>query len=138
MYLGSYRIGDSVPLTFQVTDHSDSATLPDAAPVVRIYRAGTLVTTFPLPVIDRFRVTGLFHQLYKLGAQFSVGNHSLVYKFDLSGTPDQEVDTFDVIAGGQFDGPVLAMHTFDRADVRFILQHMGSGRLRRGRNPVIP
>jgi hypothetical protein len=137
MYLGRYRVGDAVPLTLQTVNTSDTATAPDRAPYAFLWSPSALVATIRMPIHAAFRTTGLFKYLLRLGHKFAVGNYNVVYRYDIASAREQHVDVFDIVDGGRHDGPILSMHTFDRPDSVFILQHVASGRILRGRNPVI-
>lgn len=136
-YLGRYRVGDAVPLTLQTVNTSLTPTAPDRAPYAFVWSPTALVATLRMPIHEQFRSTGLFKYLLRLGHKYGVGNYKAVYRYDVSSVRQQQVDVFDIVDGGRHDGPILSMHTFDRPDSVFIVQHLASGRILRGRNPVI-
>lgn len=136
-YLGRYRLGDDVPLTLQCVDASGTASVPTEAPYADVWNASAKIMTLRLPVADKFQATGLFHQLLRLGIDFATGHYRVVYRYLVGSFVGQEVDVFQIVAGGDVGGPVLAMHAYDRADATFIVHQLSSGRLVKGRNPKL-
>lgn len=138
MWLGRHKLGDVITLACQCVNGSGTPTVPDDAPYARIYNgAGTLIKTARMPIADSFKVTGYFSRPLHLGAEFSVGRIAVFYSWTISSTGYGDRDEFEIVAGGNPDGQVIAMHSFDRPDSNFVIYEAASGRLLKGRNPTL-
>lgn len=135
-YRGRYQIGEYVPLTVWCIDGNGTPTLPDQAPIARVYSDAALVLDVRMPIRDRYILTGYFQYPLFLDGRFAAGGHRVVYEYQLSSTLYMaDLDTFEVTAGGHADGAILSMFWFNRPTADFLLTQVDSGRLVRRRNP---
>lgn len=120
MDLGPCVLGDELEITLQcVTPSTKVATVPDAAPTIKVYtEAGTLVVSKTLPPIDKQNVTGLFGIMLPLNSSFSTGRHVVRKEFVVSATTyvDEELDFFEIKAGGHSGGQIVSMAFIDRPE----------------------
>ena len=136
MNLGRFHAGDSIPLSVPVENASGTPTLPDSAPVARIYRAGTLIETVSLPICDRYKTTAYFQKRHRLSASYTASAaYIIVYQFAISSTTYRRVSWFSVYAGGDEDGTVIAAAAVERPEANIVLYETESGKLMAGRNP---
>lgn len=125
--LGRYQLGDIVSTeliigvspdaapTLTVTDHSDAAIVTAKMAM----NGGS--TSFALPLF--------------LGSLFSIGTFSVTYSYAVGGSPGMASDSFDVVAGGDPGGRVIAMTAYERPGAQYLVVQMASGYLMQGRNP---
>jgi hypothetical protein len=138
MYRGQYRLGDEVPLSLQTVDANGAPTAPDAAPYADIWNGTTKIKTVRLPILEKYRVTGLFQADLRLSSEFAAGPHRVVYRYTISSAEmPHDVDYFEIVGGDSGDGPVIAMHTYQRPEALVILQERASGKIVKGRNPQV-
>ena len=134
MSLGNFFVGDSSPLSVQSINTTPAATLPDSAPIARIYTGSTLKESISLPICDRYKITGYFQKRHRLSSAYSAGTYSIVYDNVITST-FREVAWFTVVSGGDADGSVIAAAAVDRPEANIILYETESGCLKAGRNP---
>lgn len=134
MNLGNFFVGDSIPLSVQSLNTTPAATLPDSAPIARIYSGSTLKESVSLPICDRYKITGYFQKRHRLSSAYSAGTYSIVYDNVITST-FREVAWFTVVSGGDADGSVIAAAAVDRPEANLILYETESGCLKAGRNP---
>lgn len=137
-YRGRYQLGQEIPLGVLTVNASGAPSFPTTAPHMDVFSGSAKVVSGKLlPVVDRGGQTGYFHYPLYLGPQFAAGRYSVVYRYLVGTYLGQVEDTFEVIAGGDDEGEVLAMHWFERPQADFVVQQLSSGKLVRGRNPRI-
>lgn len=88
-----------------------------------------------MPVIEPEQVTGLFSLPVFLGSAFATGYYLVLLKWAISATEFAESRGFRIIAGGDNEGAVVAMHWFTRPQAKFLVHEMESGFVRKGQNP---
>ena len=141
MHIGRYQLGVEVPLSVVTTNSSGDAAAPDACPTVVIYTSAAVrVSGYngkKIPVVDAANTTGLFRYGAFLGPVFAAGRYTVVYQWVIGAFTGKEVSYFDVIAGGNSDGAVIAMAELQRPHARFVVQHLSSGKLSSNRNPTL-
>ena len=135
MNLGNFFVGDSIPLSIQSLNTTPAATLPDSAPIARIYTGSTLKDSISLPICDRYKITGYFQKRHRLSSAYGAGTYSIVYDNVISSTTYRETSWFTVVSGGDADGSVIAAAAVDRPEANIILYETESGCLKAGRNP---
>lgn len=136
MHLGRKQLGEEVPLTLLCRNSSGVPADPDACPKVDVYSAsGKVVSGRSIPILDPAGTTGLFGGRIYLDGTFSAGEHLVVYRYDSGGTRRQEVDHFEVVAGGDSSGQVIALFNYERPHANHLVQQRTSGRLYKGKNP---
>jgi hypothetical protein len=135
---GRYQLGEEIPLSVLCVDADGAPANPSVAPHMDIYRGATQVLAGKLlPQLDPGGATGLFGLRLFLGADFSEGRHTVVYRYLTGSYLGQQTEEFEVVAGGHRDGAVLAMHWYERPHARFVVQQLDSGKLVKGRNPRV-
>lgn len=137
-YLGRYQVGQEVPVGVLCRTSLRVPTVPDAAPWVKILDSqGSVIETHELPIVDRYNQTGWFQKLVRLGSSFGLGSYTVEITYTLSGAPHILISTFEVVAGGDLGGPVIAIYAIDRPEARYVVAQLGTGRLVQGRNPSV-
>ncbi len=145
-YRGRYFLGDEIPLGVLTTDSSGVPALPDACPTMKIYSSTGQVTqgwlpgglggtSSLVPVLDRYGATGLFGVRLLLGPAFSTGLYTVKYSWTVSAVRGAELDTFEVLPGGDIKGNAISMFFHRQAQADFIVREQDSGRLLANRNP---
>lgn len=138
MYRGRHQLGQEVALGCLCVDGSGTPAAPTAAPTMKVVDStGATVISRQIPVCDRYRQTGLFQDNLFLDNRFSAGLYVASYSWVISATTYGEADTFEVVAGGDDDGAVIASCFYSRPHADFLVQQCDSGRLIFGRNPRV-
>jgi hypothetical protein len=138
MYRGRYQQGQEVPLGVFTRNASGAPTLPSAAPTYRVYNtAGTLVDSGSLPIVDRFGTTGMFGMQKFLGQPYPTGVYYVAYQWTVSSVSYAELDSFEVLGGGNRRGGVVAMEFLRRPQADFVVQNCFDGSIVKGRNPSV-
>lgn len=140
MWRGRAVIGAEIMLGCSCDPGNGVPTAPDSAPTMSVYtEAGALVASKQIPPLDQFSSTGLFEYMLPLNSSFSVGRHVVRYSFVISGTTyTTDLDTFEIVAGGDNSGQFLSLFYLDRPDGNdFILGQTEMGSLTIGRGPKV-
>jgi hypothetical protein len=133
-----WRLGDEVPIEFNVTNSSGTPSTPDAAPTVRIYSSsGEKVAQFTVPPKDRSEQTGYFSHFVRLGRAFSAGVYSWRATWEASSAAGIADGVFRIVAGGDADGSVIAMHYLDAGAAPKLVYQTDAGALKHGANPRV-
>lgn len=135
-YLGRYQLGQTVPLRMACEDSDGAAAAPSDAPIAKVFGA-SFVLAKQMPVEDLGASTGLFSYQLRLDSNFSVGQYSVTYFYKNSSFLGCEHDYFEVIAGGNDDGGVIAMQSFELAHAKFVVGKAEDGIIFSGRNPRV-
>lgn len=135
---GRYQLGQEVVLSVLCTDASGTPTAPTSAPHLDVFRGATKVLSGALlPSLDVGATTGLFQRSLFLGAIFSAGRHTVVYRYLVGSYLGQHTEEFEIVAGGNANGHVIAAHWYERPHAGFVVQQLDSGKLIKGRNPTV-
>jgi hypothetical protein len=138
MYRGRIQLGQEVKLGFLAKDANGNNALPDTTPTFRIYNSsGTMILNGLVPIEDRFGYTGIFEYQQFIDSRFAAGLYFIVFKCTVSSIARTEVDHFEVLAGGDRHGAVVAMEYYVRPQASFVVQNTLSGALINGRNPSL-
>lgn len=138
MYRGRAQLGQTVSLLLLCRSAVGTASLPDSPPVMKIYGpSGGAVRNKEMPILERYAQSGLFHYPLFLNADFSPGQYHVLYYFRVGADYGIEEDHFEVVAGGNQDGEITAMHFYQRPHADFIVQGLESGKIVHGRNPRV-
>lgn len=138
MYLGEYRLGDTVPLLLRTVNAAGTPTEPNDCPQLVVWQGSTDLYRAELPIIERAVNAGTFSLGLFLGAGFAEGNCSIQYRYVLpSNYIGSSEDTFRIVAGGNADGAVTSMYFYDRPQAKFIVHGTETGRILKGKNPSI-
>lgn len=136
-YIGSYRLGDHVPLQCVCIAPGGTNALPDVSPVASIYAPGGSKVDLVMPVMDLYGKRGLFSFDLMLDSRFGTGLHRILYSFALGGLPYRTMSMFDVVSSGDAGGALISMTNYTTPQAVFIVGQLSSGRLVAGRGPSI-
>lgn len=135
-YLGRYRLGEIVPIILQTLDDSLTPTNPTNAPVAVVYDSSdSAVRSVKLPIMDQADVTGLFHYPLSLDNVFSAGTHEVIVHFTVGSTIKVVILSFEIVAGGDYDGSGIEMYYFRHPLRNYLLLQTDAGLIRKLRNP---
>jgi hypothetical protein len=142
MYRGRYQLGTHVPLAVLTVNGSNVPSAPASCPRLEVRTAAGAVVfgDKPVPVQDRYGAevdaTVFAYSLF-LDGRFAAGLYTATYRYTLGSYEGVVVDEFEVVAGGDGDGAVIAMHYFDRPHAKFVVMQLDGGSLVKGRNPRV-
>lgn len=125
--LGRFQVGDLVPMEVL------PGGVPDAAPVATV--KDSMMNVMFVAKMAMNEAPDFFSLPLFLDARFAVGTFSVTYSYAVSGVLGTASDSFDVVAGGDPGGRVIAMTAYDRPEAQYIVVQMQSGYLMQGRNP---
>lgn len=112
--------------------------MPTDTPQMKIWdSAGSRVTAKDMPLLDRITQVGLFHYPLYLGSGYSAGQYRVTYYATVGSYEYLGEDGFEIIAGGHQDGAVVGMYFYFRPHANFIVEQLASGKIIKGRNPII-
>lgn len=138
MYLGRFPLGREIRIPALCVNAQLVASFPTTAPELDVFGPlGKIYSGLLMPVRDRSRATGLFYRQVLLNARFSTGKHQAVIRYQIGSYEGQVNHTFDIIAGGDDEGAVIAMHWYERPNGAFIVRQLDSGKIVKGRNPSV-
>lgn len=141
MYLGAYQLGGRVALTILCHDANGVPLAPDAAPRVSVHggQSNVFIAAFDAPPLDRPNAPGLFQMVLHLGGRFPVGYYEAFYTYSvgLGSNNPVEHDSFQVVAGGDPRGAVLALYALNKPHAQFLIQQCDSGKILKGSNPSV-
>ena len=130
------QLGDELDIAIQVVDTAMTPQTPDAAPTLRIYNsAGTNVATILMPPADRENVVGLFEHTLLLNWTYAVGFYSWRASYTIAGVAGVEEGYFQVAAGGDGNGAVIAMGFLQDPEGTVLILHTDSDALLIQTNP---
>ncbi len=136
MFLGRFQQGQSLPLILVCENSTGVPTDPTACPDADILNAsGTRVSSQALPILDPAASVGLFAGSVYLGSLYPAGLYSVAYRWDISGTRSERLDTFEIVAGGDASGQVLAITNYERPQANFLVQQRQNSTFYKGKNP---
>lgn len=136
-YRGRYELGDEPTFQIVCRDVNKTPTVPTDCPTADVWSGTTKVVNQLIPVLDRYGTTAAFQFVFKLDSRFAVGQYSVDYRYKLGATHVVETDHFEVIAGGNADGNVIAMTFYDRPHADFLVYQLDTGKIAAGRNPTV-
>ncbi len=138
-YRGRFQLGTEVTLAVLTVNGSNLPSFPDAAPVVEVWSStGLVLAGRAMPVVDRYGTTGLFQLSTFLDARFSAGRYTAVYRYEVGSYEGLVEEVFEIVAGGDPAGAVIAMHYYDRPHAKFVVMQLDGGSLLARRNPRVP
>ncbi len=110
-------------------------TVPDQCPCVIVYGSSGKVAQQQMASVDRYSVTALFFAPIFLAGDYAAGFYRVEAWWMISSSPYTKQFTFEVLAQGHRDGPILALATMDFPAVSYALGQTRLGRIKRMRNP---
>ncbi len=135
---GRHQLGVEVPLGVLCVDANGVAVAPTDAPWMEVYASTEdVIVAKRIPPLERGVVTGLFQYGLFLSSLFTEGTYTVKYNWISGGVSYAELDTFEVMPGGNAGGAVISLYFYERPGARFLVQQLDSGRLVRGRNPRV-
>lgn len=137
-YLGRYQQGQEAPFWLVCRNGSGVPVDPDAAPTADVYSGQTLIAAQLLvPVLDAAATLGLFAGFLYLGDLYPPGTYSILLRWQAGGHQGAQLLTFEVAAGGDPSGQVLAMTYYHQPQADFLVQQRSAGRVYQGKNPRV-
>lgn len=139
MFLGTFILGQFVPLTVQCRTGAGVPVAPAAAPVLSIYSAGSdtpVVDGISLPPKNKPTRTGGFEIQQRLTSAFAVGHYTVRYQWT-STSVFARTDTFEVVAGGDSKGANAGIEYYPRPDSSWIVTQGDGGTYSLRRNPSL-
>ncbi len=127
--LGRFQRGDKV-----VVDVA-TPTLPDAYPVAAVQTSGG--QPVGIYVLAYNPDIGGFRCIFRLGPEYGLGSYTVSVTYTVQGTSQSVLDAFEICGGGDPNGPVISLYSYDRPEGRYVLAQLGVGRLAQGRNPKL-
>lgn len=136
MFRGRRQLGQFITLGVQCVDASGTPTLPTAPPQLEIWQGSTIVIAAKeIPINDRYRTTAMFLYRQPLDGRFSAGTYLASYTYTVGSLGVFEVDSFEVMAGGNADGAAISLTQFTRPHARLMVWQTDMRKLLYGRNP---
>lgn len=135
-HLGRYQLGLELPLTLECT-LARAADTPSTHPTYEARAAdGTVAASGRVAADPLAGIVGFFRGPLFLDDRFSVGRYTIAYRWQDSLARDRvELQTVDVIPGGDVDGAIIALHPVERPDRTSLVYQTDAGVLARGLNP---
>ena len=138
--LGTFQLGDEIPLQLQCYNATYTPASPDSAPTVRFYKDATATADVSGVLIesqDLRTVTGLFCGKIILDGRFSTGQWTAVFSWGVSAFSGKELKFFEIVSGGDPRGEIISMTWFDRRAFASLVWQTNSGNIISGRNPRV-
>lgn len=126
-----------VPLTLLCVDQNGTPSLPSSAPSVTVRADGAPIASIFLPVLDKPAATGLFQYPLTLGSPYPPGRYRATYHWTVGGFLGTHEDNFEVVAGGDAAGAIIAMAWYERPHANFLVMQTDNGTLLFGRSPSL-
>ena len=140
--LGTFQLGDWVPIVFNTFNSSDVRTAPtttsDKAPVGSVWLGSTTkIENIKFNIIDPVLSPALFTHRIRLSSSYSVGNYTVCITYATGGAGffGRHIYTFRVVAGGSATGGVQSACVLERPDASHYVHVVDSGAILSGRNP---
>jgi hypothetical protein len=138
-----FQLGDWLPLSILPRDSTSSGTADEPGVTVKIFEAdGDLVETVALPSrperINLERGLGLGCEArVHLDSSYAAGKYMLFYAYTTDGATNVRghAETFEIVAGGDAGGAVIASHFHDLPNANNVVFQLDNGDLRRRLNP---
>ena len=136
--IGRFQLGQTLSLLLLTVDGSGTPQVPLVPPWLKIWQGASLILKAEMPIIERFKQTGLFLARVFLGPAFTPALYEVEYTYQIDGSYNGVVtDNFEIMPGGNADGNVMSMYFYDRPQAQFIVQSLDSGKIVQGRNPTL-
>lgn len=138
MFLGTFQLGQFVPIGAMCVDGDREPGAPTYAPTVKVYSAGgTRVVSARMPPLDRYVIDGQFCYSLRLGSTFAVGNYMASVSYVLSGNTYVDTHNFRIVAGGDANGAIVAMTEYRTPAGTHLVQRLDSDQRVLGRGPGV-
>lgn len=141
-FLGTFQLGDWVPLVLRTDDASSVLTAPtttsDKAPVGSVWLGSTTkVENIKMNILDPVLSPATFTHRIRLSSSYSAGLYTVHVRYTTGGLSHRghKIFVFRVVAGGSATGAVTSAHSFERPEATHYVHATDSGTIRSGRNP---
>ncbi len=136
-YLGRMQRGDAVPLRVVVKNSKGAPVAPVRAPVASLYNLDTQthVLDVQVPRLRGGRSPAVFAGTVRVAGGLAPGRYAVVYRYLVGITAGLEAGTFEVAAGGDGLGPVVAGQFVAVPSADAVVVQTGAGVLAVGRRP---
>lgn len=139
MYLGRYQQGYEIPVTLRTAGAARSPSWPSVRPRMQVVRNsdGASRTNVEMASYLPGVQDGSFRATIFLGTLFDLaGSYSVICRWvDSGGNPWQQVDTFELVGGGNPAGTVFGLTQVLRPDANYLLESTDGGYILRRKNP---
>lgn len=135
MSAGRFQLGEDVWLRVQCRDSNRQPAWPTEAPTLVVFSASGLILSRQIPTVDYQGQKGLFGYRLFLNSIFAAGYYRCLFRYRVGSFQAMEEDSFEVLAGGDPDGSVIALFDYEQPSGDFLLQQRDGGRLFAGANP---
>lgn len=136
-YLGRKKLGEELAFPIVTTNAAGTPSFPTEAPILDVWSGTTLLLSgLKMPKIDG-AATGVFKLGIFLDGRFAAGHHEGVARWTISTYIGVEVLKFEITAGGDAKGAIIAMHHLEIPQERFIVAQTDAGRLFKLKRPSI-
>jgi hypothetical protein len=137
MYLGSFTLGQFVPLTRLALGAGFTPAWPVTVPIYRVYDGtGVCVATGRLPPGDLIGAVGHFAGDLRLQGDYAAGHYAVVLDVTMGGVARQTTGRFQIVPGGDADGAVISQHFYRRPQADFVVQRLDSSQRVLAQNPT--
>jgi hypothetical protein len=134
--IGRYQVGDHLPLFVQCVNSLGVPTDPTLCPTYVIYdNAGVVAGSGQVPIRDAVVLDGWFGMPLRLLASLASGMYSIVYSYQISGVNYAEIQTFEIVGGGDAAGQVISLDQYRRPEAGHLMIEREDGTILSGRNP---
>jgi hypothetical protein len=139
VYLGRFRLGESVEIVVQCDTVDGRPSDPDDVPIATVYDSenDVPVTSSKLSSIAGSAYPGLFKCSFLLDSEFSVGRYTVYERHRVGSSVFGSAYVFDLVAGGDVAGDVISLAHYTRPESTFVVAQVSAGRIIMGRNPKV-
>lgn len=137
------QLGDTITLAVvtKVGTHGGAASVPTGQVTAKIYKGdGSLKETVTLAVRDKPNSTGLFWKRHLLGniqtGAYIADDYFIIYSWLISAKTYTQIETFEIVAGGDVKGSVVAMEGVQHPDKTGVIFQDEDSNVQYGRNPT--
>lgn len=135
--LGRFQLGTEVPLILQCT-YGGAQDIPSTHPTFEVRADGNAAWLIynRIPSDEQGWRTGFFRMPLMLDLRFAAARYTVRFRWQDSASNHRfAMCSFQVVAGGNSDGAIIAMHHAERPQGRFLIMQTDGGFLKRGLNP---
>lgn len=141
-FVGRHQVGGVVSLELKTVGASQFATTgavePDTVPKVRIYAPVATTRGFSIPVdATNLSATGIFRGGFTPGPTDSASHYFALFAYSVDGDPRASISSFEVLAGGHRNGPVMSSYYFSQPAGSIFVAHEESGVVVQGLRPYL-
>lgn len=123
-----------MPLYLVVRNNVNSPTTPAECPIADMWVGGVKVARVSMVCVDKQAYPGTFVRDLFLNSTYTAGYYTIIYRYVIGTTGRSEVDTAEVVSGGNVNGSVIAMGDFPRPEAKYVLAQTDGGVIFQGRD----